>query len=392
MVNILSKIVKSNKIQVVGIYEDSESLKIHVLILKKDKNKLVILDRKYHESYESFERSLNISLPVIFCYDGKKVLNKKVSLENEIDLNWNKNLDLNAIYFSKNITEKNIFISFCRKDVVDFWINKIISSKLQIIDFYIGSLTAFVLSSVINEELFISNKTELEIRNSELFDLRKVELFDKQVYKIGDSNLNNFEISIYSAGLIYFTNNKEFEKSTIENLDEEEIIYKQAFNYFGIFILGLFFTTLLISYILTQFYLSRNAELNVENLYSNKSYQEIISLESQLKEKEELINKSGFLSKHFLSFYSFELINSLPGSIRLNEFNINPLSKDIKESKSVEFIPYQIDINGITNDENEFNNWIKESRKKVWLKKIEIKSIKTDKKNNTLFELTITID
>ena len=114
MVNILSKIVKSNKIQVVGIYEDSESLKIHVLILKKDKNKLVILDRKYHESYESFERSLNISLPVIFCYDGKKVLNKKVSLENEIDLNWNKNLDLNAIYFSKNITEKNIIDYFIR--------------------------------------------------------------------------------------------------------------------------------------------------------------------------------------------------------------------------------------------------------------------------------------
>ena len=95
MVSALSKIVKSNKIQVVGIYEDSDSLKIHVITLKKEKNKLSILDRNYHESFESFEKSLNTSLPLIVCYDGKKVLNKKVNLTSEVDLNWNKNLDLN---------------------------------------------------------------------------------------------------------------------------------------------------------------------------------------------------------------------------------------------------------------------------------------------------------
>jgi hypothetical protein len=392
MVSALSKIVKSNKIQVVGIYEDSDSLKIHVITLKKEKNKLSILDRNYHESFESFEKSLNTSLPLIVCYDGKKVLNKKVNLTSEVDLNWNKNLDLNSIYYTKHNTQSNIFISICRKDIVNFWIEKLLSSKFQVVDFYIGPLTSFILSSAINKETIISNKTELVVRNSELFQLDKVELFEDQVYNIGDSNLNNFEITIYGAGLIYFTDNLDFEKSTIANLNQEEIIYKKAFNYFGVFTLILFFTSLLLSYFLIQFYLSKNAELSVENLYSNKSYQEIISLESQLKEKEELINKSGFLSKQFLSFYSFEIINSLPSSMGLNEFNINPLSKDVKENKSIEFIPYQIILKGITKDEEEFNNWIKESRNKKWLKRIEIKSIKTDKKNNTMFELVITID
>lgn len=392
MIKVLSKILKSNKIQVVGIYDDSDSLKIHVLTLKKEKNKLIILDKNYYESYESFEKKLNTSLPLILCYDGKKVLNKKVDLSSEIDLNWNKNLDLSAIYHTKYNAQSNVFLSFCRKDIVDFWLKKILSSKFQIVDFYIGPLTSLVLSSVINKEAIISNKTELVIRNSELFDLGKVELFDDQLYNVGDSNLNNFEITIYGAGLIYFTDNLEFEKSTTENLNQEEITYKKAFKYFGVFTLILFFTSLLLSYFLIQFYLSKNAELSVENLYSNKSYQEIISLESQMKEKEELINKSGFLSKHFLSFYSFEIINSLPTSMSLDEFNINPLSKDVKENKSIEFIPYQIDLKGITKDEYEFNNWIKESRKKKWLKRIEIKSIKTDKQNNTMFELIITID
>lgn len=392
MIKALSKIVKSNKIQVVGIYEDSDILKIHVITLKKEKNKLSVLDRNYHESFESFEKNLNTSLPLIVCYDGKKVLNKKVNLTSEVDLNWNKNLDLNSIYYTKYKTQSNIFISICRKDIVNFWIEKLLSSKFQVVDFYIGPLTSFILSSAINKETIISNKTELVIRNSELFELGKVELFEDQVCNIGDSNLNNFEITIYGAGLIYFTDNLDFEKSIIENLNQEEIIYKKAFNYFGIFTLILFFTSLLLSYFLIQFYLSKNAELSVENLYSNKSYQEIISLETQMKEKQELINKSGFLSKQFLSFYSFEIINSLPSSMSLNEFNINPLSKDVKENKSIEFIPYQIFLKGITKDEEEFNNWIKESRNKKWLKRIEIKSIKTDKKNNKMFELIITID
>jgi len=392
MIKVLSKIVKSNKIQVVGIYEDSDSLKIHVLTLKKEKNKLLILNKNHYESYESFEKNLNASLPLILCYDGKKVLNKKVDLSSEIDLNWNKNLDLNSIYYTKLNSENNIFISITRKDIVDFWIGKMLSSKLQVVDFYLGPLPSFILSSVINKETIISNKTELLIRNSELFDLSKVELFDDQVYNVGDSNLNNFEIAIYGAGLIYFTDNVEFEKSSIGSLNQDEIIYKKAFNYFGVFTLILFFTSLLLSYFLIQFYLSKNAELSVENLYSNKSYQEIISLETQMKEKEELINKSGFLSKQFLSFYSFEIINSLPSSMSLDEFNINPLSKDVKENKSIEFIPYQIILKGMTEDEYEFNNWIKESRNKKWLKRIEIKSIKTDKKNNTMFELIITID
>ena len=42
MIKVLSKILKSNKIQVVGIYEDSDSLKINILTLKKEKNKLII--------------------------------------------------------------------------------------------------------------------------------------------------------------------------------------------------------------------------------------------------------------------------------------------------------------------------------------------------------------
>ena len=71
----------------------------------------------------------------------------------------------------------------------------------------------------------------------------------------------------------------------------------------------------------------------------------------------------------------------MPNSINLDELYSNPLNKEIKERESVEFIPYQIIIKGTTNNELEFNVWIKNLKQKVWLKKFEIKNIKRDKKN-----------
>lgn len=392
MINILSKILKSNKIQVVGIYEDSDNLEISVLTLKKEKNKLVVLDSVHYNSYESFEENANSTLPTIVCFNGKKVLNKNVDIANESDLNWKKNLDLNSIYHTTYSTKNNVFISFCRKEIVDFWIQKMTSSKIQIIDIYIGSFVSALLFNVINTETFISDRIELVFKDSDLVNFNKVDLINKESYKIGNSQLSNFELPLYSAALSYFTDNLDFKKSTFQNLNEEEIIYKKAFNFFGLATLVLFFVSLLLSYFSIQYLLSKNAELNVENLYTNKSYQEILFLEKQVKEKEEIINKSGFLSKHFLSYYSFEILKSVPNSINLDELYSNPLNKEIKERESVEFIPYQIAIKGTTNNELEFNIWIKNLKQKVWLKKFEIKNIKRDKKNNTMFELIITIN
>jgi hypothetical protein len=392
MISILSKILKSNKIQVVGIFEDSDDLEIIVLTLKKEKNKLIILDSQIYDSFESFEKSINLKLPTILCYNGKKVLNKKVDITNETDVNWKKNLDLNTVYHLTYSTENNIFISFCRKEIIDTWIQKLISAKIQIIDVYLGSFVSIILSNVLNSETYISDRIELQIKDSKLIDFSKMNSFDNVNYDIGNSQLSNFELPLYSAALCYFTDNLDFEKSAFENLKEEELIYKKAFNYLGVGSLVLFFISLLMSYFLIQYFIAKNAELNVENLYSNKSYQEILLLETQIKEKEELINKSGFLSKHLLSYYSFEILNSLPNSISLDKLYINPLQKEIKENENIQFIPYQIVINGITKNENEFNVWIKNIKIKNWLKKIEIKSIKTDKKNNIIFELIITIN
>lgn len=391
MSKVLSKILKNNKLQVIGIFENSDDLKFVVLTLKKAKNKLMLLNKSSYNSYDALEKDVSKSIATLLCYNGKKVLNKRVDISNDADLNWKKNIDLNQIYHTTFNTDKNNFISFCRRESIDFWCQKMTVSKIQIIDIYIGSFISSLLSKTIDTELLISDKLKLIFQDTKLIDFNKLES-DKNInYSVGDTQLSNIELPLYSAALSYFTENSDIEKSSFDNLIEEEIIYKKAFEVLGISTLIFFFISLLISYFSIQYLLTKNTELNVENLYSNKTYQQILSLEEQIKEKEDIVNKSGFLSNNYLSFYSFEILNSIPNTIALNELYINPLLEEIKDGKTVEFTPYQIITKGITNDENEFNLWIKKLKEKDWIKKFEIKSIKRDKKNSTMFEIIVTI-
>ncbi len=46
-----------------------------------------------------------------------------------------------------------------------------------------------------------------------------------------------------------------------------------------------FLITLLASYLTIQYYSEKNAALNIQNVYSNKAYQQIVTLEKQKKDK-----------------------------------------------------------------------------------------------------------
>ena len=116
-----------------------------------------------------------------------------------------------------------------------------------------------------------------------------------------------------------------------------------------------------------------------------------MTLEKQKKDKEKSIKDSGFLSDKFLSFYSYEIIKSIPNSVSLNELNSAPLQKVVKSNEKVEITPGTIVVKGITIDENEFNDWLRRIKSFEWVAKFEIESIKKDKKNNTLFSLKILV-
>jgi hypothetical protein len=197
-------------------------------------------------------------------------------------------------------------------------------------------------------------------------------------------------LTVFSSSIIhFFVKQKEVSKTINPSLNSEELIYKKAFNLLGAIILCSFLGLLLISYFLIQYYGTKNSELNLQTVYSNQSYQLILDLEAQKEKKLNLLKESGVLSSKFLSFYSYEIIKTIPGNISLNELNIVPLKEEYKENKKALFNNGTIIIKGETFEESSFNNWLENLKKMDWLQNFEIISLKKDKKNKSIFEIKI---
>lgn len=282
-------------------------------------------------------------------------------------------------------------MSFCRKNVVEDWLTVFESKKIQIIDIYIGSFISVLLAENLNVNSIVSGNLSLDLEQNELLNFTKLELTPDLNYTIAENLVSNYTLPLYGIALHYFVKSDSISKSEWNNKSIDEVIYRKVFATFGLIILVGFLISLLFSYLSIQHYASKNAELNIQNVYSNKAYQQIVSLEEQKKDKEKIIKDSGFLSDKFLSFYSYEIIKSIPNSISLNELNIAPLQKVVKHNEKVEITPGTIFAKGVTIDENEFNNWLKNLKKFDWIAKFELESLKKDKKNNTQFSLKILI-
>ncbi len=392
MVATLSKFIKINDLNVVGVIRKEDYEIYNVLTIKKKANKISIVSQQTFETIDQLTKVIEKKIPLLIVLEGKGVLNKEINFENEADVNWQKNIDYSTIYYTDLNGLKSNFISFCRKNIVEESILKFQKNGFQVIDIYIGSFLAALLSNVIKKEMLFTNGLRLDFENEKLVRFSKQnETVKSENYKIGEDIVSNTFLPLYGVIICFFLKPKEVKKTINPVLNNEDLVYKKAFNILGIFMLVFFFASLLVSYFIIQYYGTKNAELNLQSVYSNQSYQLILNLESQKEKKLSILKESGVLSSKFLTFYSYEIIKKVPVNISLNELNIIPLKEEYKENKKAFFDNKTIIIKGETFQESSFNYWLEDLKKMNWLQHFEIISLKKDKKNKSVFEIKITL-
>lgn len=392
MIAFLSKIVQLNNLHVIGVIKKDNDESYHVLTIKKKGDKINIVRTVSLDSFEKIARNIDLKIPAILAIDGKGILNKEINFNDENDVNWYKNIDFESIYHTSLTGQNSNFISFCRKNIVQETTEKFLKKGFQVVDVYVGAFLSALLYSAIQKDSITSNDLLLEFANGKLNGFTKESEIQKiEKYTIGKDTISSKYIPLYGIIIHFFLQSKEVSKTKNEALNTEEIIYKKAFNALGITMLAGFLVSLLVSYLLIQYYGAKNAELNLQNVYSNQSYQLILDLEKQKEKKQQLLKESGFLSAKFLSFYSYEIIKGIPNDISLTGLNIIPIDKEVKATQKISFEAKSILITGETFNESSFNTWMAGLKKMSWLKNFEIISFKKDKKNKSQFEIKITL-
>ena len=387
----LSKIVSHSTIQVIGITLEEEGTNYASLLIQKKRKNITILKKEIFSTFEELIKNLDSKTPLILHIDGKGILNKKIDFDNEQDVNWYKNINLNELSYTSYKNENITFLSFSRKTLTDDWVVKFSNLNFQILDLYIGGFISSLLASTFNNKKIITPQLILHFEETQLVDYVRNENNEQKSYKIGEDVLESVTLPLYSCLIHFLIPTNIIEKSKVEGLNIEEYNFKRAFNFLGVFMLGFYLVLLLISYFGINYFNQKNAELNYQNIYSKQAFKKLEDLEKQKSNKFKILSETGLTSNKFLTYYAYEIYKNTSNGIQLSEFNTNPLEVELKPTKKIILLNKIILVSGQAQNEVFFNSWIENIKKMNWIKKFEIIGIETNKKNWMQFKIKITV-
>lgn len=367
---------KISQIFVIHIELRSDNVFYHFLILNYVKDDVTLGNRgeMYKDVKEVLKNNKNGS-PIALHFSGKGILNRSVT-NNE---NYRKKILLNGnidnFYFTDVLDDKTIYSSIIRQDVADKFIEHFKKEKGIVVSISSGPFITVNLSQTLQLKSIYNQGYLIEFNES--FKIRFFEKNDEA--KKGNLKLENDSVSYNlipaaSVGLNFFYSNEQFQlpefSEKLGNIEESK--QKKIFKLFSYFLLLLFFGVLAGNY----FYLSFLNQKVIDNssylLAYDSQLETIAKLKSEKERKETLLTSSGISSSEFLSFYLMEIGNSIPVEILLNEIDIKPISKGIKDKEKITFDDKKVIILGKCKGSEILNNWIEELELKKWIYQVNI--------------------
>lgn len=391
MLKIIDQFFGIKKIRLIAVIRDGLNLQYQSMLCGVEKSGLKLINVQRDLTQEELLSLTQKKTPVLLLLDGKGVLHKSIQRVDESEMAWFKNLDFDTLHFTSYQTDEHLFISFCRKAILDETLSLFETNELTVLGVYVGSISGILAAPILAKPIYKSNFCTVKINDNKPIFLGISEIEEnKEEHNIDEQFLNSFHISLLGAAVDYFSGNSTIEKSKIKQAAEQEFIYKKAFEKIGICVLLFFLLSLMGSYISTQIIISENAELLLANKLNGKTISELRMLETEFETKSQIYREMGIASKKYYSFYCYKITSSTPNAIRLKKLELNPVKSEIKPGKKIELDVNSIIIEGQTIKERELNSWIGRLKTEKWIKKIEISSVKKQKKGGVEFKLKIT--
>ncbi|WP_299883435.1 hypothetical protein [uncultured Lacinutrix sp.] len=391
MLNNVNNIFKSkNKYYLLGICVDQNVSLFQLLIVTYNNGVLDIEDRYLSNSLESlFKEKYKKKYPVILYTESADVVNKKVVYETGYRSNILFKANLEDFYFYEYTQHKDIFVSVVRKDYINQLITDLEHFNLTVIHLSFGPFVLANVFPILTEEKSLASfKHVLNISNKSILDFSKTE--NEVSYKINEDAFNQKELPLIAS---FFDFKFPIESINFENdflsKNKEDYKYKVWLKNFGTAAIVLLLLSIVVSHNLLDTYLTKLGEKQSLYVFSNQKIEQLNNQKEELKLKESILQSSSLFNKSYVTKYYADIGNSTPLEVTLKTIDFLPIDKKIRTNEKVIYSNKTIVINGETNNDNAFNNWIEKLRKIKWVKKIEIIDYKQEKKNNNTFILNI---
>lgn len=350
---------------------------ILISILKKSKKELILESTFQVNSIEQASKSVSKNQHVVLAINDENVLSKTIESEQKDPLKLVykafPNINLDDFYFevvSETITS---FISICRKSYVDELISSYSDNKINIIDFSIGNSLASNVKSFISEEHIGTSNAIIKIKNQQITAIDKAN-FQSEIYNINGIKVSNQELLSFSGALqkalnsdIAITNYKDISDRLLTKFKNIQF-FNQFLKFSGLLIL----VVLLINFYFFNHYFNQVNELRQISQINESTKQQIVTLDESVSKKQKMVNDLLKNNGSKTSYFAYVIMQSLPETLLISEFNYQPLIKRIKTDKPIELNEDIIMMSGSSSNSKLFSKWINRLEQFTWIEKVDI--------------------
>jgi len=361
---------------------------------KKELNSELSFEEKTIEDVSS---KLSKHQHLVLIINNEHVLSKTIESEEQEGLKLVykafPNINIKDFYFEVLSQQNKHFIALCRKTYVNGLIDSYSKQKLSIIDMSLGNSLMGSVSNFIREDIITSSNAEIHLENNQIVQIEKKitkpKKYDINGLIVSSNYLLSFCGALYSVLKHNVTcTNFSIEKERLQDDFKQTRFFDHFLKLGGLFILGM----LLINFIIFNHYFNRVGELEQISQINLSTKNQIIELNESVSKKQKMVDDLLKSNGSKSSFYSNTIIQSLPNTILLSEFNYQPLLRRIKSDKAIELEQNVISISGTSSDSSDFSKWLSQLEQEDFVTKVDINDFGNTSTNVSDFKIKIVLE
>lgn len=365
---------------------------INISVLKKTKKELELEHTYQVNSVQDVSKQFNKNQHIALVINNNQVLSKFIDSEqsDSIKLVYKAfpNINLDEFYYQAISEETRHFISICRKEYVETIINDYAKHHLHIIDINLGNNIISILKRFLEVERVHTSNAIITIENRTIKTIEPLKT-KNEFYNINGQQVSNQNMLSFAGALnlilntrFSFSNFKEQKDNLLEDYKQQRF-FKQFLKFAGVFILVI----LLINFLFFNHYFNEVSELRQISQINQTTKDQIIDLNESVSKQQKMVDDllGGNISKS--TSYANAMMQSLPTTIILNEFNYQPLNNRIKPDKPIDLNTNTLTISGTSSNSDLFSQWIDQLEQLEWINSVDIQDYRSKTSSNSDFEI-----
>ena len=377
-------------------FDDNDS--IHAVLLKKNKKEIDIEESLEAKSVEGLAKKLPKNQHAFLVINDNNILSKSLKSNQDDALKLVSmvfpNIKLNEFYYEIVHQGNNHFIAISRKSQIDDIVKKYIENGISIIDFSLGNSMISSISKYIKSDEIWTSSSNISLENGLITAIKKTNEKKNVIYDVNGIKVENDYLFSLAGALSSLIDNHEpntnfeSEKNRLSNAFKQLHFFRQFLKFGLIFILGM----LLINFFLFNNYFNKVSTLQQTAQFNQATKNNVVTLNESVLKIEKMVEDMKNSNSSKTSFYTNEIVQSLPNSILLKEFNYQPLLKRIKTDQLISINKNTLVVSGTSNDSDSFSNWLTAIEEYVWVSKIDILEYGSESVRTSDFSIKITLN